>query len=80
MAQSLEKLAVLYYLQVRYADAESLHRRSLAIRERALGPDHPDVGTTLNNLAVLLHSQGRYEDAETLFKRALGIRERLGGS
>ena len=79
VAQSLEKLAVLYYRQVRYADAESLHRRSLAIRERALGPDHPHVGTTLNNLAVLLHSQGRYEDAELLFKRALGIRERLEG-
>lgn len=79
VAQSLEKLAVLYYRLGRYADAESLHRRSLAIRERALGPDHPDVGKTLNNLAVLLHSQGRHEDAEPLFKRALGIRERLEG-
>ena len=37
----------------RYAEAEPLYERALAIREKALGPDHPDVATSLNNLAVL---------------------------
>ena len=41
--QSLNNLAVLYDEQGRYADAEPLYKRSLAIREKALGPDHPDV-------------------------------------
>ena len=31
--------------QGRYAEAEPLYKRSLAISEKALGPDHPDVGT-----------------------------------
>ena len=42
--------------QGRYADAEPLYKRSLAIREKALGPDHPDVATSLNNLAELYRS------------------------
>ena len=42
---SLNNLAELYKVQGRYADAEPLFKRSLAIREKALGPDHPDVAT-----------------------------------
>src|SRR5262249_17977601 len=34
-----------------YAGAEPLYRRSLDIREKALGPDHPDTANSLNNLA-----------------------------
>ena len=37
--------AELYRAQGRYAEAEPLYKRSLAIREKALGPDHPDVAT-----------------------------------
>jgi Tetratricopeptide repeat len=32
--------------------------RALAIREKALGPDHPDTGQSINNLASLLYDQG----------------------
>jgi len=45
-----------------YAEAEPLYKRSLAIREKALGPDHPDVAQSLNNLAVLYNTQGRYTE------------------
>jgi tetratricopeptide (TPR) repeat protein len=44
-----------------------------------LGPDHPEVATSLNNLAVLYKRQGKYEDAEPLYKRALRIREKALG-
>jgi hypothetical protein len=37
-----------------------LYKRSLAIYEKALGPDHPDVALGLNNLALLYKTQGRY--------------------
>ena len=70
---SLNNLAVLYSDQGRYADAEPLYKRALAIREKALGPDHPDVATSLNNLAALYNDQGRYADAEPLYKRSLAI-------
>ena len=43
-----------------YEEAEPLYQRSLAIKEKALGPDHPSVAITLNNLAGLYQSQGRY--------------------
>ena len=51
----------------------------LAIREKALGPDHPDVAQSLNNLAELYQAQGRYAEAEPLYKRALAIREKALG-
>ena len=51
----------------------------MAICEKALGPDHPDVAFSLNNLAFLYSKQGRYADAEPLFKRALAIREKALG-
>jgi hypothetical protein len=47
--------------------------------EKALGPDHPGVGTSLNNLAVLYQEMGRAADAEPLAKRALVIREKVYG-
>ena len=51
-----------YYLdgRARYAEAEPLYRRALAIREKALGPDHPDTATSLNDLAGLYRLQGRF--------------------
>ena len=76
---SLNNLAVLYQGQGRYAEAEPLYKRALAIREKALGPDHPDVAASLNNLAVLYAAQGRYADAEPLYKRSLAIREKVFG-
>ena len=58
---------------------EPLYKRALAIREKALGPDHPDVAKSLNNLAGLYREQGRYADAEPLFKRSLAIYEKALG-
>jgi tetratricopeptide (TPR) repeat protein len=70
-----------YYLNERgrYADAEHLYQRALAIREKVLGPEHPDVATSLNNLAMLYKNQGRYAKAEPLYQRALAIREKALG-
>src|SRR5271166_3060763 len=42
----------------RGSDAEPLLKRSLAIYEKALGPDHPYVAGSLNNLAGLYQNQG----------------------
>ena len=58
---------------------EPLYKRSLAIQEKALGPDHPDVGALLNNLSDLYQDQGRYADAEPLLKRSLAIKEKALG-
>ena len=43
-APELNNLAALYQRQERYAEAEPLFKRALAIREKSLGRDHPDLG------------------------------------
>mmetsp|Transcript_4240 Transcript_4240/g.13992 ORF Transcript_4240/g.13992 Transcript_4240/m.13992 type:complete len:100 (+) Transcript_4240:38-337(+) len=40
-----------------YEQAKPLYERSLEIRKKALGEDHPAVATALNNLAELLRAQ-----------------------
>lgn len=40
-----------------YDEAAPLYQRALAIREKALGLEHPDVATSLNNIAGLFKSQ-----------------------
>ena len=64
MAAELNNVALLYDIQGNYAEEEPLYRRALAIGEKALGPDHPDVARDLTNLADLYDTQGRYGEAE----------------
>ena len=47
-------LAPTLQAQGKLEEAEEPTRRALAVWEKALGPDHPQVATGLNNLAVLL--------------------------
>jgi CHAT domain-containing protein/Tfp pilus assembly protein PilF len=69
-----------YDEQGRYAEAEPLYQRALAIKEKALGSDHPTVATALNDLAELYDEQGRYAEAEPLFRRSLAIKEKALGA
>ncbi|MBD2675739.1 tetratricopeptide repeat protein, partial [Aphanizomenon flos-aquae FACHB-1416] len=63
----------------KYKEAEPLYQQALALRQKLLGDDHPDVATSLNNLALLYYSQGKYKEAEPLYQQALNILEqRLG--
>ena len=74
LATALNDLAVLYEAQGRYADAEPLFQRALAIREKALRPEHPDVATALEGYAVLLRETGRDVEADRLDARVKIIR------
>ena len=78
-ARLLNQMA--YYLRQRaqYVEAEPLYKRALAIREKVLEPEHPDVAQSLNNLASLYQDQGKYEQAEPLYQRALAIWEKTLG-
>lgn len=59
-----------------YPGARPYYERALAIREKALGPDHPDTATSLNNLGWLYHDEGNIAAAVRLMRRALNILER----
>jgi len=80
LAVTLNNLAEVYSAQSRYAEAELLHKRSLAIKEKVLDPNHPAVATSLNNLAKLYYKQYRYDDAEPLYKRVLAMKEKALGA
>jgi tetratricopeptide (TPR) repeat protein len=69
-ATALNQQVTQLYNQGRYSEAIPLAQRVLTICEKALGPDHPDVATSLNNLAELYRVQGRYADAERLYERS----------
>ncbi len=74
MAASLNNLAELYHNQGRYAKAEPVFERALAIVDKALGPDHPNVATSLENYATLLRKTGRTTEAANLVAQAKAIR------
>jgi hypothetical protein len=42
--------------------------------EKALGPDHPDVATSLENMATLYRATNRAEEAEVLMRQVARIR------
>ena len=69
----------LAYETAHYIEAQLLLGKALAIREKSLAPEHPDVAQSLNNLAALYDSQGQYAQAELLYQRALKISEKSLG-
>ena len=73
LATNLNNLALLYEAQCRYVEAEPLYQRALAIREKALGPEPPDVATSLENYADLLRKTGRVSEATKREARAKAI-------
>ena len=63
----------------RYSEAQSFYEKALAIREKTLGPNHPDVAVSLNNLAGLYHDLGLYAKVEPLLQRSIKILEKSLG-
>ena len=66
--------------QGKYAEAEPLFQRAIAIDKKALGPEHPGLATRLVNLGNLYRVQGKYEEAELLIRRAIAINEKTLGT
>ncbi len=75
----LNNLAAVYASKGDLTQAETLHRRVLAIREKALGAEHPQTLTTLNNIAALRADQGDFEKAEQMQQSALSLTEKVLG-
>ncbi|WNZ44126.1 tetratricopeptide repeat protein [Leptolyngbya boryana CZ1] len=58
-----------------FGKAIELAEKVLAIAEKILPPNHPNLAQSINNLAFLYRAQGRLSEAEPLLQRALKIRE-----
>jgi hypothetical protein len=51
----------------------------LEITEKALGPEHPDMGIRLQNLAILFYKQHKYLKARPYYERAIKVMEKTKG-
>jgi len=78
-ARLFRQLGILFDVKAKYAEAEQVKRRALAIDEKTYGPDHPNVASDLNNLALLLLDTNRSAEAEPLIRRAVEMREKSYG-
>jgi len=73
-ASALSQLATLYWMQGRYAEAESAARRSIAARESAHGGP-AEVARELAKLGTVLTDERRYPEAEAAFLKAMRLLE-----
>ncbi len=73
IATRLNNLALVYWDQFRYDEAEPLLVRSLEIAEQAHDRDDADLALPLNNLARLYMRMERPEAAATLVDRAIAV-------
>ena len=79
IASLAAKLAAYLRERGQYREAEVLSQRALRIRERILGPDHPDVAVALGSLGLVYWMLGKYDQAEPLYQRDLHIQEQVLG-
>ncbi|HEX6292081.1 MAG TPA: tetratricopeptide repeat protein [Herpetosiphonaceae bacterium] len=63
-----------------YGEAQGCLDQARAIRQRVLGPDHPDTAGTLNSLGNVFWVQGQYAAAQGYFEQALTIWQRVLGT
>jgi tetratricopeptide (TPR) repeat protein len=69
MATLYHNLGGLEHARGRYARVEPWARQAVAIREQALGPEHPAVAADVAALAAILDAQGQEAEAEALYRR-----------
>ena len=60
----------------RSAEAEPFYRRALAMNQKLLGPDDPEVATGYSNLGVFYQRAGRLAEAKDVMTRSLKIRRK----
>jgi eukaryotic-like serine/threonine-protein kinase len=79
VAELLNNLANVHASMGVFDEAQALHEKALAIREKELGPEHPKLAASLNNFATVRYGVGAFEDARILLERAVAIRQRALG-
>jgi eukaryotic-like serine/threonine-protein kinase len=73
-------LSSVSFSQGNYDEARQSDERALAIREKSLDADHPDIAASLNNLGGDFYVQGRYDEARQSYERSLAIRQKVLGA
>jgi tetratricopeptide (TPR) repeat protein len=76
VAGAWHELGTLFAKQGKYAEAEAPFKTAIELREQALGPNHPDLASSLEGYTRVLHKLGRAPEAAPLEERARAIRAR----
>ena len=76
---TLDLLALIYQQQGAVDKALPLAERALKIKEKALGPQHPETAKTHRILGILQQGRQNYAQAESSFQEGRSGRQGLGG-
>lgn len=76
VAQSLNNLAGIYFIQERYAESEEFYKRALSIDEQVLGLEHIHIATVLEGYATLKRVMEQWAEAARFEERAKAIQVR----
>ncbi|MBZ5505997.1 MAG: tetratricopeptide repeat protein [Acidobacteriia bacterium] len=79
LSDSLNALGIAHYYKGRFAEAESVYQRSLAMDRVLYGSLHPRVAEDLVNLGEIQASFRRWSDAELYYRQALAIEQSWHG-
>ncbi len=60
--------------------AETMHRRALALRQTALGKEHPEIARSMRRLGHVLWRRGQLDEAEKLGRGAVAMQSKLYGN
>jgi serine/threonine protein kinase len=72
-AWALNNFASVLQANGNHARAEATMRQAVALKEKVLGMDHPDVAISVHALANILDEVGRYQEALETVDRAIQI-------
>ena len=76
----MNNLALTFWNQGRWKDAEELDVRVMEMRKRVLGKEHPNTLTSMNNLAFTWKQQGRDGEAIRLMSECVRLRTHMLGA
>jgi tetratricopeptide (TPR) repeat protein len=79
VASTLFQLALVYYTEKKYEQAEPNYRRAVEIWDKAKAPPSIERANALSYLGILRARQGDQQDAQRFYKQALDMREKLHG-
>jgi serine/threonine-protein kinase len=78
-AQLANNVGIVLYTLGRFDAALEKFQGALALWQKALGPDHPDVWKAVNNLAAANSRLGRYGESVAFARRGLDSARRIHG-
>jgi CHAT domain-containing protein/tetratricopeptide (TPR) repeat protein len=78
--QALDQQAIDFYRAGKFKEARLIAEQTLAIREKMLGPDDPDLSIHLGAVATYYMLEGRIAEAEPHLARAVAIMEKNYGN